>query len=78
MTKLNNDPNNNKENPKKILVKCQAKGGKKITQEDCEYYNQKDKAREKGREKPLERSAGRDAENKLCIGCDMYPPFTKM
>ncbi|GEM_PF-1847092 len=76
---MNKSDNMNKEkDPKKVLVKCEAKGGKEITREECEYLNQKDKAREKGREKPPERSAGRDAGSKLCINCDVYPPFNKM
>lgn len=72
------DSNQKEQDKKKELVKCEAKDGKEITVEECEYLNQKDKAREKGREKTPEASAGRDAGNKLCINCDVYPPFTKM
>lgn len=76
MTKSKNLENDR--DPKKTLVKCKAKGGEEITQEECEYLNQKDKAREKGREKPPEYAAGRDKESRLCINCDLYPPFNKM
>jgi hypothetical protein len=69
---------NSADEQKKILVNCEAKDGKEITQEECEYLNQQDKARESGREKLSKRSAVRDSGDKLCINCDIYPPFNKM
>ncbi len=76
MTKSKNLEND--KDPKKTLVKCKAKGGEEITQEECEYLNQKDKAREKGREKNPKYSQGMEVERKLCIDCELYPPFNKL
>ena len=83
MTKLNDktkqaSKENNHEDPNKTLVNCDQKNGEEITSEECEYLNQKSKAAAAQREKTPENSPGRDAGSKLCINCEIYPPFNKM
>ena len=65
------------EEEKETLVKCDIKDGKEITQEECEYLNQKAKAMEKGRSKQAEEFMAKDASSKICNDCDSIAPFDK-
>lgn len=76
MTEPKNLKNEQDEN--KVLVKCEVKDGKEITREECEYLNQKAKAKEKGRGKQAEEFMSKDVAKKVCQDCDSLAPFDKI
>ncbi len=69
---------NNEQDDNKTLVRCKIKDDKEITREECEYLNQKAKAKEKGQGKKAEEFMAKDVAKKICQDCDSLAPFDKV